>query len=99
MAEMPALNNLMINYEDNDQIQFWAFSADSVLKGHNNFHFDHFLVSEEVRNKFYVQSFPKTIVVDQAGVIRFIKPGAEIGDNANLTKNLVRQIDRLLEFE
>lgn len=98
MSEIPALNNLVENYAGNELVQFWAFSADSVLKGHDDYHFKHHLASEELRDKFSVPAFPMAFLVDQYGIVRLITMGAAEYDNMFITDNFIWRIDDLLEI-
>lgn len=96
MAEIPALNNVKKEFDENENIQFIAFSIDPKLNSHENYDFEHFTVSKEIAEKFFVFAYPRTFVIDKNGIIQDCFIGASVNENKLLETNLIEKIKNSL---
>jgi peroxiredoxin len=88
VAEMPALNKLVAEYNDSNVV-FIAFSTDdslSVNKFLQNKEFNYNMVSStyDMKDKFCIRTYPTNMVFDRSGVLRQIFCGGPIDERAKV---------------
>lgn len=93
--EIPSLNSLTEEYQDKDVV-FIAVSRDSkkrILEFFETYPFRYQHVSSRnvIRN-YGIRSFPTHVVIDQQGIIRWLK----VGGGDTIDRELQQEIDKLL---
>lgn len=97
-AEIPKLNQLKEQYENNPNVEFVAIGLDdkySILKFLKTNPLTYDIIDEGrwLASKFDIKSYPTNIIIDKTGTIQFF----EVGYKSEIKSIMMNKIDELLD--
>lgn len=97
IQEIPALNDLVKKYENNNNIVFLAFSRDTQkylgnFLSKTEFNYSIIPSAKKVIKDYNIYAFPSHVIVNKNGKITYTSVGFENGNINNLTKAIEKTI-------